>query len=239
MKAVILLSGGMDSAVCAAIAQKDGYNLYVLHADYGQRTRKKELECAQSLAAFYKAKDFKVIPLDFLKEIGGSGLTDERIELPQEETEGIPPSYVPFRNSIILSLATAWAEVVQAEAVYYGANFIDFSGYPDCRPQYFKAFQELINVGTKDETTIELRTPLAAMSKADIVRTGLELKTPFELTWSCYTDNEKACGVCDSCRLRLKGFKQNGVADPIQYKGYQVDALVRNAKRFKKKRIQV
>lgn len=218
MNAVILLSGGMDSAVCASIAAEEGYTLYVLHVNYRQRTSKKELECAQKLAAYFRAKDFKVISLDFLKDIGGSGLTDEAIELPTEETEGIPPSYVPFRNSILLSLATAWAEVVEAAALFYGANFIDFSGYPDCRPEYFEAFQNLIHVGTKDETCITLRTPLSAMSKAEIVKKGLELHTPFELTWSCYTENEKACGVCDSCRLRLKGFKENGATDPIEYR---------------------
>ncbi|MBU7014861.1 MAG: 7-cyano-7-deazaguanine synthase QueC [Theionarchaea archaeon] len=216
--AVVLLSGGMDSAVCASIAQNEGFTLYVLHVGYGQRTSKKERECAEELASFYDALDFRVIPLDFLKEIGESGLTDESITLPVEETEGIPPSYVPFRNSIILSLATAWAEVVGAEAIFYGANFIDFSGYPDCRPQYFEAFQKLIEAGTKDDTVIVLRTPLASLSKADIVKKGLELGTPFESTWSCYTENEKACGVCDSCRLRLKGFRENGVTDPISYR---------------------
>lgn len=216
-KAVVLLSGGMDSAVCASIAKSEGFTLYVLHVNYGQRTSKKERECAGNLASFFGALDFKVISLDFLKEIGGSGLVDERIALPVEEIEGIPPSYVPFRNSIILSLATAWAEVVGAEALFYGANFIDFSGYPDCRPQYFEAFQRLIDTGTKDDTVIVLRTPLASLSKADIVKKGLELGTPFALTWSCYKENEKACGVCDSCRLRLKGFHENGVTDPIPY----------------------
>ena len=218
MRAVILLSGGMDSAVCAGIAVKEGYTLYVLHVNYRQRTSKKEMECAQNLAKYYNAEGFKVISLDFLKEIGGSALTDEGIDVPTEESEGIPPSYVPFRNSILLSLATAWAEVVGAKALFYGANFIDFSGYPDCRPLYFEAFQNLINVGTKDETSIKLKTPLSQMSKADIVRKGLELRVPFELTWSCYKENEKACGVCDSCRLRLKGFRENGVIDPIEYR---------------------
>ncbi|MBU6998418.1 MAG: 7-cyano-7-deazaguanine synthase QueC [Theionarchaea archaeon] len=216
-RAVVLLSGGMDSAVCASIAKSEGFTLYVLHVNYGQRTSKKERECAEKLATFFKAADFKVISLGFLKEIGGSGLLDESIALPVEETEGIPPSYVPFRNSIILSLATAWAEVVGAEALFYGANFIDFSGYPDCRPQYFEAFQRLIDTGTKDDTVIVLRTPLASLSKADIVRKGLELGTPFALTWSCYTGTDKACGVCDSCRLRLKGFHENGLTDPITY----------------------
>ena len=217
MKAIILLSGGMDSAVCASIAKKEGYTLYGFHVDYRQRTSKKELECAKKVAAFFDVEDFKVLSLDFLREIGGSGLVDERIELPREETEGIPLSYVPFRNSIILSLATAWAEVIGAETLFYGANSIDFSGYPDCRPQYFKAFQSLIDVGTKDETSITLKVPLSHMSKADIVKKGLELHTPFELTWSCYTQNERACGVCDSCRLRLKGFEENHIKDPIEY----------------------
>jgi 7-cyano-7-deazaguanine synthase len=217
MKAVILLSGGMDSAVCGSIAQKEGFTLHVLHVAYGQRTSKKELKCARDLAEFFHAKDFKVLSLDFLKTIGGSALTDENIELPEEETVGTPVSYVPFRNSILLSLATAWGEVLSADTVFYGANFVDFSGYPDCRPEYFKAFQTLIDVGTRDETTMELKTPISTMSKAEIVKRGVELKTPFELTWSCYRENERACGVCDSCRLRLKGFEEAGVVDPIPY----------------------
>jgi 7-cyano-7-deazaguanine synthase len=217
MKAVILLSGGMDSAVCGSTAQKEGFTLHVLHMTYGQRTSKKEFECARALAEFFHAEDFKVISFDFLKEIGGSALTDENIELPEEEAQGIPVSYVPFRNSILLSLATAWAEVLGANAIFYGANFVDFSGYPDCRPEYFKAFQKLMDVGTRDETSIELKTPISTMSKAEIIKRGVELKTPFELTWSCYKENERACGVCDSCRLRLKGFEENGIVDPIQY----------------------
>ncbi|MCC7573141.1 MAG: 7-cyano-7-deazaguanine synthase QueC [Candidatus Methanofastidiosum sp.] len=215
--AVVLLSGGMDSAVCAAISKKDGHNIYVLHVDYGQRTNKKEYNCAKDISSFYNALDFKVINLDFLKEIGGSGLTDNSIDLPKAETQGIPPSYVPFRNSILLSLATAWAEVVGAEAIYYGANSIDFSGYPDCRPLFFEAFQELIDAGTKDEIMIKLKTPLAYMSKGDIVKKGIELEVPFEKTWSCYTENDNACGFCDSCRLRLKGFQDAGEKDPIKY----------------------
>ncbi|MGD2248239.1 MAG: 7-cyano-7-deazaguanine synthase QueC [Candidatus Methanofastidiosia archaeon] len=229
MKAVILLSGGMDSAVCGSIAKKEGFTVYALHSNYHQRTSEKEYACAKKLAHFFHAEDFKVITLNFLKEIGGSGLIDKTIELPtkkikiktetKKETtpQDIPPSYVPFRNSILLSLATAWAEVISADAIFYGANFIDFSGYPDCRPQYFKAFQKLIEVGTKDDTHIVLKTPLAELSKADIVKTGLQLDTPFELTWSCYTQTEKACGICDSCRLRLEGFAKNNAQDPIQY----------------------
>ena len=215
--AVVLLSGGMDSAVCAAIAKNEGYSIYVLHVNYGQRTKIREYNCAKELSFFYNSVDFKVINLDFLKEIGGSALTDNSIELPKNETEGIPPSYVPFRNSILLSLATAWAEVVGAEAIYYGANSIDFSGYPDCRPYFFKTFQELIDAGTKDETKIKLKTPLAYMSKSDIVKKGVELNVPFERTWSCYTENDEACGVCDSCRLRLKGFQEAREKDPIKY----------------------
>lgn len=222
MKAVILLSGGMDSAVCAGIARKEGNSLYVLHVDYHQRTSLKELRCAEALARFYGAEAFKVLSMDFLREIGGSGLIDTSIELPMGDSpsgsETIPPSYVPFRNSILLSFATAWAEVVGAGAIYYGANSIDFSGYPDCRPEYFKAFQKVIDTGTRDETSILLQTPLSSMSKAEIVTKGIELHVPFELTWSCYTDAEKACGRCDSCKLRLKGFRENGLTDPIQYR---------------------
>jgi len=222
MKAVVLLSGGMDSAVCAGVARGEGYSLHVLHVDYHQRTSTRELQCAEALAQFYAAEEFKVLSMDFLREIGGSGLIDTSIELPTGDSGSgsgmIPPSYVPFRNSILLSFATAWAEVIGAEAIFYGANSIDFSGYPDCRPEYFKAFQKVIDVGTRDETSIRLRTPLSSMSKADIVARGIELHVPFESTWSCYIDPEKACGKCDSCRLRLKGFRENGILDPIQYR---------------------
>ncbi len=216
-KAIVLISGGMDSAVCAAIAKNDGYNIYSIHIDYGQRTNKKELFCAKEISLFYNAADFKSINLSFLKEIGGSGLTDNSIELSNTENEIIPSSYVPFRNSILLSMATAWAEVVGAETIYYGANSIDFSGYPDCRPIFFEAFQKLIDVGTKDETKIKLKVPLADMTKAEIVKKGIGLKVPFEKTWSCYKENDKACGICDSCTLRLKGFQESGKNDPIVY----------------------
>jgi 7-cyano-7-deazaguanine synthase len=220
MKAVILLSGGMDSAVCCAPAQAHGYSLYALHVDYEQRTSEKELQCARALASHYHVQGFKELSMDFLKDIGGSGLIDTSISLPTTESESpvVPPSYVPFRNSILLSLATAWAEVLSAQAIVYGANSIDFSGYPDCRPAYFEAFQTLINAGTKDDTHITLLTPLASMSKADIVQAGIKLHVPFELTWSCYMNSEIACGVCDSCRLRLKGFKEAGINDPITYR---------------------
>jgi 7-cyano-7-deazaguanine synthase len=220
MKAVILLSGGMDSAVCCALAQAHGYSLYALHVDYEQRTSEKELQCARALASHYHVQGFKELSMDFLKDIGGSGLIDTSISLPTTESESpvVPPSYVPFRNSILLSLATAWAEVLSAQAIVYGANSIDFSGYPDCRPAYFEAFQTLINAGTKDDTHITLLTPLASMSKADIVQAGIKLHVPFELTWSCYMNSEIACGVCDSCRLRLKGFKEAGINDPITYR---------------------
>ncbi|MBU7042995.1 MAG: 7-cyano-7-deazaguanine synthase QueC [Theionarchaea archaeon] len=220
MKAVILLSGGMDSAVCCAIAQSEGFSLYALHVRYHQRTSEKELRCAHALATHYHVHDFKELSINFLQEIGGSGLIDSSIELPvtEKDAHAIPPSYVPFRNSILLSYATAWAEVISAEAIFYGANSIDFSGYPDCRPRYFKAFQALIDAGTKDDTRIRLRTPLATMSKAEIVTRGVTLQVPFQLTWSCYIDPDMACGVCDSCRLRLKGFKTAGVTDPIVYR---------------------
>jgi 7-cyano-7-deazaguanine synthase len=220
MKAVILLSGGMDSAVCCAQAQAEGYTLYALHVNYQQRTSEKERRCARALASHYHIQEFKELSMDFLKNIGGSGLIDTSISLPTTESEShaIPPSYVPFRNSILLSFATAWSEVLQAQAIFYGANSIDFSGYPDCRPAYFQAFQTLMDVGTKDDTHITLQIPLATMSKGDIVQQGIALHVPFELTWSCYMNTERACGVCDSCRLRLKGFEKAGIRDPIPYR---------------------
>ncbi|MEA1993935.1 MAG: 7-cyano-7-deazaguanine synthase QueC [Euryarchaeota archaeon] len=213
MRAVVLMSGGLDSAVCAGIAKKQGYDLHVLFVKYGQKTEKKEEECVKKLADHFCA-ELKLTNLAFLKEIGGSALTDTT-EVTTDET-GIPSTYVPFRNSIFLSLAVAWAEVLEAEAVFYGANYVDFSGYPDCRPQYFEAFQRLIKEGTK-RGNIELKAPLADMSKFEIVKKGVELELPLQDTWSCYFAGKKACGECKSCKLRLKGFKEAGYEDPIVY----------------------
>jgi len=213
MKAVVLMSGGLDSCVCAGIAKKMGYDLNILFVRYGQKTEKKEEQSVKKLAEYFEA-DLKLLDLRFLREIGGSALTDE-IEVRKDDT-GIPSTYVPFRNSIFLSLATAWAEVLGAKAIFYGANSVDFSGYPDCRPDYFKAFQNLIEKGTK-RGDIKLLVPLAEMSKSQIVKKGMEMGLPLEYTWSCYFSNEKACGKCESCKLRLKGFEEAGYEDPIEY----------------------
>ena len=213
MKAVVLMSGGLDSCVCAGIAKKMGYDLNILFVRYGQKTEKKEEQSVKKFAEYFEA-DLKLLDLRFLGEIGGSALTDE-IEVRKDDT-GIPSTYVPFRNSIFLSLATAWAEVLGAKAIFYGANSVDFSGYPDCRPDYFKAFQNLIEKGTK-RGDIKLLVPLAEMSKSQIVKKGMEMGLPLEYTWSCYFSNEKACGKCESCKLRLKGFEEAGYKDPIEY----------------------
>lgn len=213
MRAVVLMSGGLDSCVCAGMAHSMGYELHILFVKYGQKTEKKEEQCVKKLTNYFKA-DLKILDLDFLKDIGGSSLTSD-VEVTRDDT-GIPSTYVPFRNSIFLSLATAWAEILNANAVFYGANSIDFSGYPDCRPDYFKAFQNLIEKGTK-RGDIKLIVPLAEMSKSEIVKKGIELRLPLEHTWSCYFNTEKACGKCESCRLRLKGFEEAQYKDPIEY----------------------
>ncbi|MCK4637148.1 MAG: 7-cyano-7-deazaguanine synthase QueC [Methanomicrobia archaeon] len=213
MRAVVLMSGGLDSCVCAGMAHGMGYELHILFVKYGQKTEKKEEQCVKKLANYFKA-DLKILDLEFLKDIGGSSLTSD-VEVTRDDT-GIPSTYVPFRNSIFLSLATAWAETLNANAVFYGANSIDFSGYPDCRPDYFKAFQNLIEKGTK-RGDIKLIVPLAEMSKSEIVKKGIELRLPLEHTWSCYFNTEKACGKCESCRLRLKGFEEAQYKDPIEY----------------------
>ncbi len=222
-RAVVLLRGGMDSATALAIALKDGFEVTALSVDYGQRHRK-EIDAARKVAKHFGVRDHRVVSLD-LTAIGGSALTDRKIPVPEQRRledigQGIPATYVPARNTILLSYALGLAETVGAEAVYIAANALDYSGYPDCRPEFYKAFQEVARLGTKrgvEGDVIEIRTPLIAMSKADIVRKGEELGVPWALTWSCYRGEEKACGVCDSCQLRLKGFREAGVKDPIPY----------------------
>lgn len=222
-RAVVLLSGGMDSATALAIALKEGFEITALSVDYGQRHRK-ELEAARRIAKHFGVKDHRVVNLD-LTAIGGSALTDRKIPVPaqrrlEEIGLGIPPTYVPARNTILLSYALGLAEATEGKAIYIAANALDYSGYPDCRPEFYKAFQEVARLGTKrgiEGDIIDIRTPLIAMSKADIVRKGEELGVPWALTWSCYEGGEKACGVCDSCQLRLKGFREAGVKDPIEY----------------------
>jgi 7-cyano-7-deazaguanine synthase len=219
-KAVVLLSGGMDSCVTAAIANQT-YELALLHVSYGQRTEMRERRAFEEIADFYRVRERLVVKLDSLGKIGGSALTDERIAVPeefQENAKEIPVTYVPFRNAHFLSVAVSWAEVIGATTIFIGAVAEDSSGYPDCRPEYYRAFNQLIRVGTRPETQIEIQTPVIHMQKSEIIRRGMELKAPLELTWSCYQREEEACGVCDSCRLRLRAFAQAGYADPIAYR---------------------
>jgi 7-cyano-7-deazaguanine synthase len=216
--AVVLASGGLDSCVTAAVARQT-HELALLHANYGQRTLKRELAAFHAQAQFFQARHVLVADLRFLGEIGGSSLTDREFPVPTEEVEppGIPSTYVPFRNSVMLAAATAWAEVLHAEALFIGANVLDNPGYPDCRPEYFAAFSRLIELGASPDTHIAINTPLIELDKAGIIRLGLDLDAPLKLTWSCYTNNDRACGRCSSCRLRLKGFAAVGIADPIAY----------------------
>ncbi len=218
--AVVLLSSGMDSAVCASFASQT-HDLALLHFQYGQRSAKKELECFYKLVEFFKPVVYKVVELPFLKEFGGSSLTSSEIEIPPEDKPGeIPSTYVPFRNGIFLSVAAAWAEVLGAKRIFIGANEVDYSGYPDCRGEFLKTLEQAINLGTKPETQITIEAPLLRLTKAEIVKLGIKLGTPFQLTWSCYREGEVACGNCASCKLRLKAFKEAGVEDPISYEGF-------------------
>ncbi|HEY1808390.1 MAG TPA: 7-cyano-7-deazaguanine synthase QueC [Acidobacteriaceae bacterium] len=220
-RAVVCLSGGMDSCVCAALAARD-HDAYALHCSYGQRTEERELRAARAVAEALGFKDFLHLRLDLFRRIGGSALTDASIEIPQAPPDGaaigaeIPVTYVPFRNAHFLSAAVSWAEVLDAEAVYIGAVEQDSSGYPDCRPAYYAAFQELIRQGTRDGAIV-VRTPLIHMRKKEIVALGLELAAPLDLTWSCYSGSDAACGICESCVLRLRAFQEAGVRDPIRY----------------------
>ena len=216
-RAVVLLSGGMDSCVCAALAGRD-YEVAAVHVSYGQRTEKREQESFLAICARPKIRDKLVVRNEALRAIGGSALTDNAIAVPAgaEIGVGVPVTYVPFRNAHFLAVAISWAEVLGAEKVYVGAVEPDSSGYPDCRPAYYKAFNEVAKTGTKDGL-IEIVTPLIAMRKTDIVRLGLELGAPFDLTWSCYSREDQACGICDSCVLRLRAFEAAGVQDPIPY----------------------
>jgi 7-cyano-7-deazaguanine synthase len=226
-KAVVLLSGGMDSCVCAAIArEKHGAgNLALLHVGYGQRTQQRERRAFEAIADFYNVQQRLVVQLDHFRAIGGSALTDKNIAVPENELgapgphgSAIPVTYVPFRNAHFLSVAVSWAEAIGAGAVYIGAVAEDSSGYPDCREEYYEVFQKLVNVGTRPETHIEIATPVICMKKSEIVRRGVELGAPLHLTWSCYQEEEKACGACDSCLLRLRAFAEAGVPDLIPYR---------------------
>ena len=217
--AVVALSGGMDSCVTAAIANQN-YSLALIHINYGQRTQERELKSFNDIADFYKAEKQLVIDLAHFAKIGGSSLTDKSIEVAKADLSNleIPSSYVPFRNANILSACTSWAEVINANAIFIGAVYEDASGYPDCRPEFFSAYEKMIDLGTKTQTKIKIETPIIHFSKAEIVKKGIELNAPLNLTWSCYQSEDEACGVCDSCAFRLRGFKLVGVEDPIPYK---------------------
>ena len=224
-KAVLCLSGGMDSCVCAALAARD-YDVYALHFSYGQRTELRELQSAREIVRLTNAKELMHLTIDLFRTIGGSALTDETIAIPDAlpEADGservgdeVPVTYVPFRNAHFLSAAVSWAEVLGAETILIGAVEQDSSGYPDCRPAYYKAFNDLIRKGTK-EGTIRVETPLIGLRKREIVALGVELGAPFHVSWSCYASGTEACGVCESCALRLRAFHEAGAVDPILYR---------------------
>ena len=216
--AVIAVSGGLDSRVTAAIAEQK-YEIAFAHFNYGQKTEKRELKAYNEIADFYNVDKKLIIDYSHLSKIGGSSLTDQNIEISQADLKSkeIPISYVPFRNANLLSACVSWAEVLKAETVFIGAVFEDSSGYPDCRPLFFKAFEEMIDLGTKPETSIKIVTPIIHLSKAEIIKKGVGIKAPIHLTWSCYQNEDSACGVCDSCAFRLRGFQQVGIEDPITY----------------------
>jgi 7-cyano-7-deazaguanine synthase len=223
-KAVVLLSGGMDSCVTAAIAYQT-HRLALVHASYGQRTERRERQAFEEIADFYCVTERLVVRLDHFRQIGGSALTDARIAVPEGDVGArvpshgeIPPTYVPFRNAHFLSVAVSWAEVIGATSVYIGAVAEDSSGYPDCRAEYYRVFSELVKVGTRPETQIEIVTPVIGLHKSEIVRRGIKLGAPLHLSWSCYQCEDAACGVCDSCRLRLRAFAEAGEADRIPYR---------------------
>ena len=217
--AVVCVSGGMDSAVTAALAARE-HRLAFLHANYGQRTEAKELACFHALADHFAADRRLVVDLPGLRQIGGSSLTDPGLPVRAGEPVAgvVPSSYVPFRNAHLLAAAASWGEVIGARAIFVGAVWEDSSGYPDCRPEFFRAFEEVVRLGTRPETSLRIVAPVISMSKAEIVRRGLDLGVPFARTWSCYQAEETACGACESCRLRRRGFERAGATDPIPYR---------------------
>ncbi|MFM9904099.1 MAG: 7-cyano-7-deazaguanine synthase QueC [Pyrinomonadaceae bacterium] len=218
-ESIVLISGGMDSCVTAALGRSENDKLAFLHISYGQRTETRERQAFNDIADHYGVERRLDISIDHLAKIGGSSLTDKNIAVTDADltSKEIPATYVPFRNANMLAIAVSWAEVIGANSIYIGAVEEDSSGYPDCRPEFFAAFQHIIDKGTKPDTHIEIRTPIIDLSKAEIVKKGIELKAPLHLTWSCYRSEQLACGTCDSCALRLRGFEQAGVRDPIEY----------------------
>lgn len=219
MLAVVLTSGGMDSCVTTAIAAKENDEIALLHVSYGQRTERRELKAFNDIADFYQADRRLTTSIAHLAQIGGSSLTDRKIEVSQADLASteIPTSYVPFRNAHLLAIATSWAEVIGANRIYIGAVAEDSSGYPDCRPEFYQAFEQVIEVGTKPETKIKIVTPVIRLRKSEIIRRGIELGAPLHLSWSCYKREDLACGECDSCALRLRGFREAGLSDPVPY----------------------
>jgi 7-cyano-7-deazaguanine synthase len=218
-KAVCIMSGGMDSTLSAYMMKNDGYEIIAVHFNYEQRTQTKELSCFNNICDKLNVINKYILDLDFFSQLGASALTDKSIEVPTAGIEeGVPVTYVPFRNGIFLSMAAAIAEKEGAQVISIGVVEEDSSGYPDCRESYIKSMQQSINLGTKDDTNIKIHMPLVNLKKSQIVKKAIELDAPLSLTWSCYKNEDKACGVCDSCRLRLNGFKIAGVKDPINYK---------------------
>jgi len=218
LKAVVVLSGGMDSTLSAFIAKQKNYEIIALHFNYHQRTQNKELKAFREICDYLKIDNRYEIDLDFFSHIGASALTDKNIKVPTDGLKpGVPITYVPFRNGIFLSIASAIAEKENAKAIFIGVVEEDSSGYPDCTNSFISKMQSAINEGTKKQTNIKIFTPLIHLKKEDIVKEALKLNVPLELTWSCYQNEDKACGVCDSCRLRLKGFEKAGVKDKIEY----------------------
>jgi 7-cyano-7-deazaguanine synthase len=213
------VSGGMDSCVTAAIAKMENEEIALLHISYGQRTERRERKAFNDIADFYGVEKRLAVSIEYLARIGGSSLTDSSIEVSEADLESreIPTSYVPFRNANMLAIAASWAEILGAEKIYIGAVAEDSSGYPDCRPEFYAAFERAIDEGTKPDTNIKIKTPIIHLSKAEIVRKGLNLNAPLHLSWSCYRSEDLACGTCDSCVLRLRGFERAGVVDPIAY----------------------
>ncbi|HSA38217.1 MAG TPA: 7-cyano-7-deazaguanine synthase QueC [Methanoregula sp.] len=219
MKAVCLLSGGMDSSTLAYVARSNGYDILALHLNYGQRTEGKELACARKIAALLDARAFVEINLDYFTKFGASSLTDKKITIEEfnPARAHVPNTYVPFRNANLLAIATSFAEARGADAIFIGVQALDYSGYPDCRPDFIETFQNLINLGTKETTKITLFTPFIHMTKTDILKTGLKLGVPYEHTWSCYRNEGRACGTCGSCHFRREAFAAIGIKDPIAY----------------------
>lgn len=221
MKAVCLLSGGMDSSTLAYLAKSEGYDIVALHMNYGQRTERKERACAQKIAYLLKAQHFIEVDIGYLAKAGASSLTDRTIAVGDFDParEHIPSTYVPFRNANLLSIATTYAEAKGADAIFIGVQSLDYSGYPDCRPQFIDAFQRVIDLGTKDTTHITVKAPFVHMTKTDILKLGLNLGVPYEHTWSCYRNERRACGICGSCHFRKEAFAAVGITDPVEYEG--------------------